>query len=276
MKLAIVIETKDRRINGGENYLGQTIRNLLRATNDFESCGVAVVAVDIVCNGVLDKTFYLTEVGIPLDGWCAEFHFREGTRQQNGARAIRIGAAHEDADWVLKLEDDLDFCGDFLGSVSRWIAKYGHAKVPMFSLAATFSTVSSSKFQPGETLLEPGPSFPYVRSALARGDEILAHPARGFWGAQALLWRRPDAQQLAEWLGDDPALFDGKEYHRNRGHDLILQEWVFKDRKCASVAVACPSFVQHIGRTSNLNQPEIGHVQPFFEFPWPGREWSFK
>lgn len=272
--IAITIETKDRRLHGGENYLGQTIRNLRRATNEFDEVGVC--SIDIVCNGIAGKDFELREVWGPLNGLEARFHLKDGTRQQNGARAIRTGAAHADADWVLKLEDDLDFCDDFIGSVLRWLEKYGHAAVPMFSLAATFATVSTSRFTPGETLLQDGPSFPYVRAAMARGQEVLAHPARGFWGAQALLWTRPDAQDLADWLGEDPALFDGKEYHRNRGHDLILQEWVFKHRKCASVAVACPSFVQHIGRTSNLNQPEIGHVQPFFEFPWPGREWSFR
>lgn len=270
--LAIVIETKDRRLNGGDNYIGQTIRNLRRATNEFE--GMPLSSIDIVCNGVQDKSFERTEVWEPLGGWEARFHLKDGSRQQNGARAIRTGAAHEDADWVLKLEDDLDFCDDFLGSVSRWLAKYGHAKVPMFSLAATFTSVSSSQFAPGETLLGPGSSFAYVRRALAHGEEILAHPANGFWGAQALLWRRPDAQHLADWLGEDPTLWDGREHHRNRGHDLIIQNWL-KSRGVRSVAVACPSFVQHVGRTSNLNQPEIGHVQPFFEFPWPGREWRF-
>lgn len=274
MNFAITIETKDRRLNGGVNYLGNTIRNLRRATNEFERANV--VSIDIVCNGVKDSTFERDEVWLPLNGWEAGYHFREGTRQQNGARAIRIGSDHEDADWVLKLEDDLDFCGDFLGSVSRWLAKYGHAKVPMFSLAATFEPVSSSQFCYNETLNVPGPSFPHVRAALARGDEIMAHSARGYWGAQALLWRRLDAQDLADWLGPDPALFDGKEYHRNRGHDLILQEWLIEGRSCSAVAVACPSFVQHVGRKSNLDQPEIGHVQPFFEFPWPGPEWSFR
>jgi hypothetical protein len=269
--IAVVIETVDRRLHGGKNYLGQTIRNLCRATHGFNG---PITSLDIVCNGVLDDSFERDEVWFPLNRWMADWHFQDGTRQQNGARAIRT-AASRDAEWVLKLEDDLDFCDDFLGSVGRWLAKYSHAKVSMFSLAATFSSLTRSRFTFGEKLLQDGPSFPYVRACMARGQEILAHPARGYWGAQALLWRRADAQHLADWLGEDPALFDGKEYHRNRGHDLILQEWMHS-RGDRTVAVACPSLVQHVGHKSNLNQPEIGHVQPFFEFPWPGREWRFK
>jgi hypothetical protein len=130
--IAITIETKDRRLNGGENYLGQTIRNLRRATNEFDDGGVC--SIDIVCNGIAGKDFELREVWEPLNGFEARFHLKDGTRQQNGARAIRVGAAQPYAEWVLKLEDDLDFCDDFIGSVSRWLAKYGHAAVPMFSL----------------------------------------------------------------------------------------------------------------------------------------------
>lgn len=276
MRIAIAIETKDRRLHGGQNYLGTTLRNLRRA-GVFASPHLH--SLHIVSGGE-QPDYFETEIfpNLGLDGhtWLPKIYpcpASGATRQQNAQRAIQAGA-DTNADWVLKLEDDLDFLDDFLGNVARWLADVGHAAVPMFCLGATFQRVSESHFQPGETFLQPGPSFPRVRVAFAEGRNVLAHDVRGWYGAQALLWKRPMAEHLARWLGPDPFLFDGREQHRHRGHDLLLQEWGVAV-KARAFASAVPSFVQHIGRRSNLDQPEIGHVQPFFEFPWPGREWRY-
>jgi hypothetical protein len=285
MRIAVVIETKDRRLNGGQNYLCQTLENLERA-GVWQSPHLH--SLQIVSGGEQDEDFFINEIpegtaytfGNDSDGRVIRVHLAPVgcTRQQNAARAIRAGA-QADADWVLKLEDDLDFCADFLSSTARWLHRFGHLPTPMFSLAATFQHVGQSKYATeGESVLGPGDSFPRVRGHLRAGASVLPHPIRGFWGAQALLWKRPVAQQLADWLGDDPFLYDGKEQHRERGHDLLLQVWgqavSSGHGNATSFAVAVPSFVQHIGRQSNLSRP--GLLQPFFEFPWPGREWSFK
>lgn len=275
MKIAIAIETKDRRAAGGVNYLGQTLTNLAE-TGVMDS--PFLHSLQIVIGGE-DPGFQQEEIhpfksarlqNVPVHP-CPP----EGcSRQQNGARAIRVAAA-TDADWVMKLEDDLDFCGDFLGSVARWLEKYGRMPVPMFALGSTFEQVSRSRFVEGESIWRPGPSFPNVRQALAAGREIMGHPVGGFWGAQALVWRHTVAQYLADWLGPDPFLFDGREEHRQRGHDLLLQVWGRDVMKARQFGVPVPSFVQHVGRQSNLNQPKIGHVQPFFQFPWAGRSWAY-
>lgn len=274
MKINITIETKDRRLTGGQNYLRTTLQNMRRA-------GVLsspyLNSLTIVSGGELPD-YYETEVKRELFDTHHEFvHCPEAgcTRQQNGARAIRYGAMNRDGDWVLKLEDDLDFLDDFLDNVVRWLSDYGHLPIPMFVLGSTFERVSRSHFQEGETFLGPGESFPHVRTRYASGYRILGHAIGGWYAAQALLWQRPVAEKLAEWLGDDPALFDGTNYHRHRGHDLLLQVWG-QATGAKVFGCSCPSFVQHIGRQSNLNQPEIGHVQPFFEFPFPGREWRYE
>lgn len=278
MKIAIAIETKDRRLHGGQNYLGQTLINLERAG---VMASPHLHSLHIVSGGELPD-FFDVEVVQPFMGgtsyqdlfWSyVEADPAGVTRQQNGAAAIRV-AASTDADWVMKLEDDLDFTDDFLGNVTRWLADVGHLSVPMFVLGATFQRVSESKFQPGETLAQPGPSFPRVRASMREGAKYMLHPIPGWYAAQALLWKQPVARQLARWLGNDPYLWDGKEQHRNRGHDLLLQVWG-QEVGGRAFAVTCPSFVQHIGRTSNLDQPEINHRQPFFEFPWLGRDWRY-
>lgn len=278
MRICISIETKDRRLNGGVNYLGQTLRNMWE-TGVFHSDHLHRL---VISGGGELPDFFDTEIApnIPIHVDRRPVHFLwqpcppEGvTRQQNGARAIRAAGETYGADWVMKLEDDLDFCGSFLESTANWLADYGHLKVPMFCLAATYQIVSQSKYtELSESVMGPGTSFPHVRDALARGERVATHPFRGFWGAQALVWKREMAEHLANWLGPDPYLFDGKEKHRNRGHDLILNLWG-ASVKADKLAVALPAFVQHIGRQSNLSQP--GNPQPFFEFPWPGRDWVY-
>jgi hypothetical protein len=268
MKIAVSIETKDRRLSGGTNYLGQTLANLART--DFWT-SPHLHSLRIVVGGALED-YEDIELAPHIPTGCQVEVFETPptgcTRQQNGARAIRAAAA-ADADWVLKLEDDLDFIDTFLESTVAWLADYGTAQVPMFSLAATCETVSTSVYaDPDETVVGPGTSFPHVRAMLARGDAIAAHHVQGFWGAQALLWRRPIAQQLANWLGEDPYLWDGREQHRQRGHDLLLQVWgASLGAKVFGVAV--PSFVQHIGQQSNIQNK-------FFQFPWPGRGWRYE
>lgn len=267
MKIAVSIETKDRRLSGGQNYLGETLKNLART--DFWS-SPALHSVRIVSGGELDDFIeHEVEPNLPT-GAVVEYIAPPPvcSRQQNGARAIRFGAEAAGADWVLKLEDDLDFIDSFMESVVAWLGDYGHADVPMFSLAATFEQVSHSKYaEPDETVVGPGASFPRARAMMSRGDAIAAHQVAGYWGAQALLWKRPIAQELADWLGEDPYLWDGKERHRDRGHDLLLQVWG-RGLGAKAFAVAVPSFVQHIGVQSNIQNP-------FFQFPFPGRRWSY-
>ena len=253
MKIAIGMETKERPGGAGHGYLKQTLLNMHRAS------------------------IFGSEL---LAGF--EFVRGEGfTRQQNGMRAIKAGveiAKTTGAEWVMKLEDDLDFTNNFLENVTDWLADYGHANVPMFSLAATFEFVSKSHFNLPETETvfdERDTAFPRVREYMRRGEHIAPHGVGGYWGAQALVWRTADAEQLVEWLGDDPALFDGKTYHRNRGHDLLLQVWGMA-RGAKAFGCAVPSFVQHIGRQSNLDQPEIGHKQPFFQFPFAGHDYRYQ
>lgn len=272
MRIAITIETKDRRPGGQINYLGETLRNLRRA-GAFTSPHFAGLV--IVGGGELPD-FVATEVEAnlvhPIHGAGIPYRFLPSpdgcTRQQNGARAIRAGAAIEGADWVLKLEDDLDVVDDFLGSTARWIAAH-EAELPvMVSLGMALERVSVAHYEiPGESVLREGASFPNARKLLAAGVELVAELPSIFWGAQAVLFRRDDAADLAAWLGEDPYYDDGIEQHRERAHDLLLQRWC-QARGAECVMAPLPSFVQHIGRQSGLSNP-------FFEFPWPGRAWHY-
>lgn len=275
MKFSIAIETKDRRLKGQQNYLGETLRNMRRA-GIFDSSDLAAFAI---VSGGEQEDFYDVEVGPNVEGVRHEFvHCPEAgcTRHQNAARAINVAALlNPQVDWAIKLEDDLDFVDDFMGSLARWTADVGAAPVPMFALAATFQKVSLSRYVEGETVLGPGEAFPNARRFIAEGHVMVQEQIGGWYGAQAIMWQREVAQRLGEWLGPDPFLpGDNGQQHRDRGHDLLLQAWGF-ELGMKYFGAAVPSFVQHIGRQSNLNRPEVNHVQPFFEFPFPGRDWRY-
>lgn len=280
-QFSIAIETKDRRLNGGKNYLGETLRNLQRA-GVFDS---RLLASFRVVSGGEKEDFFKTEFldvmhKEPVIEWVYTYPWNEHlgtnqvTRQQNAQRAIAEAAAYDKSDWVIKLEDDIDVIDDFLGNLDRWLDRYEMAPVPMFVLGATFQKVADAKFAPDETFLGPGKSFPRVRDAYNRGFRMIPHEVLGWYAAQALCWRRETAQQLADWLGPDPGFFDGTTLHKERGHDMLLQQW--GQQYGRYFACTCPSFVQHIGEQSNLSEPERGHVQPFFQFPFPGRGWRYE
>jgi hypothetical protein len=289
VKIAVTMETCDRSLRGGTNYLHKTLNNMSRA-GVFDSPYLSSFHVQI--GNARTETDY-------ADGIAAtSIVYEPATRQQNAQRAIYAGAMDLDADYVLKLEDDLDFCHDFLGSVGRFLERFGHSTVPMFVFGASFDLVSQSHFEAehvcglsgynpmlGDTcpgchldtanVFNTSAAFPYVRHMMAQGHQIAAHNVLGWWAAQAVAWHRADALALAEWLGPDPFLDDGKEHHRMRGHDLLLQIWGSKEKNAKYFGCSIPSFVQHIGRESNLDQPAINHKQPFFQFPWGGPDWRF-
>lgn len=267
-RIAVVIETKDRRLLDRDNFIGPTLRN-------FEETGgwsaPHLHSLTIVSGGERED-FFDTEIAPYVQTAGAAFEYvpcpAEGcTRQQNAARAIRAGV-RTGAEWVIKLEDDLDFVHDFVEVSARWLDKHQRC-APMFVLGSSFQRASDSFYEvPGETVVGPGTSFPTARRLLAQGVDVVASSVSGFWGAQALAWPHDWAEHLVTWLGDDPFFpgRDGKQ-HRDRGHDLLLQRWGFTTGARA-FATALPSFVQHIGRQSNLNNR-------FFEFAWPGRGWRY-
>jgi hypothetical protein len=223
----------------------------------------------------LDMTYEnLKRAGVFASKLLAEFQTVSGdhvTRQQNARNAIEAAAKIE-CDYVIKLEDDLDFIAEFLEATARFLTKHDKDNHAMIALASTFQTVSASHYTVGDNILYAGKSFPNCRHLIANGKESVLLPSGGFWGAQALVFPRVRAHDLVEWLGPDPYYDDGKEHHRARGHDLLLQQWLLA-RGHTKYLSTVPAFVQHIGRRSNLSTPN--NPQPFFEFPWPGRNWTY-
>jgi hypothetical protein len=196
------------------------------------------------------------------------------TRQQNGAEAIRV-AANQNADYVLKLEDDIDFIGDFLGSVGRFLERYG-SEVPMISFASSWERLEDCHYADvGESVLGPGTSFPNVRRLLGGGHSFVPRlVTHGFCFAQALAWPTVNAQHLERWLGPDPFVFDGRKEYRGNCHDFKVAEWGRHLGPDTMFGYSIPSFVQHLGRESAIARGSRIRKHPL-EFPWPGRTWTY-
>jgi hypothetical protein len=233
---SIAIKTKDR--SPRKNYLAETVQNLSRA-------GVLrseLLASMIIVNSTEDSAWMVAD-DFPLEGrpWLIDSVDR--SLHQNAAASIRW-AAEPDADYAMVLEDDLDFSDDFLESVSAWIEDNAVSRPQMFALGANYSQIQSAR-------------------------TVWAYPVSAFYGAQALVWKREDAQQLAEWLGPDP-FYIGKDGQiiRNHGHDLLLQRWG-KQQGLSHFVASAPCMVQHIGEESGIGNR-------FFSFPWGGRDWRYE
>jgi len=232
VKLVIAIKTKDRSPN--KNYVRDTLANLERA-------------------GVMDSP-HLLDLGIVDSGsrpafvkdlratdWPVDSAVR--TLHQNAARCIEAVGADKRADYGMVLEDDLDFCDRFLEQVVAWLEDHEVDYPQMYVLGANFDQ---------------------IRRVAEMGGQAWAYPVTAFYGAQALVWKRQHAAQLAGWLGPDPQ-YNGVTDH---GHDLLLQQWG-KSIQLTHFVASAPCMVQHIG-----NESGIGNR--FFQFPWGGRDWEYR
>lgn len=221
-KISVVVRTIDRCPR--RNYLAQTIEQL-GFSGMFRSPHLANFSI---ANG-------------------------EGrTHNENCLYSLEL-AAREGADYILNLEDDIDVCDDFLGSVARWLDTHGEFPVYVF-----------------------GSNWPSIEDSVRCGYNCTTLPDI-FWGAQAYAVPMHHVPSLTNFLSKhlttngqlSPGHVDlrpGKDTHY---HDMLLLEWARAEGLGPFMASA-PSFVQHIGEESALSMPT------FPTFPtFPGREWSY-
>lgn len=229
--IGAVIKTKDR--SPKRNYLGETYKNLERA-GVLASSHLAFLKI---MDSGSPVQFFKDNLPLQLDARNLFTHPR--TLQQNAARCIQLASVGTH-DFAMVLEDDLDFCDEFLEQVVAWLEDNPHYL--MYVLGANYDQ---------------------IRHIVEKGGSVWHYPVTAFYGAQALVWRREDAAQLAEWLGPDPH----RNGTRDHGHDLLLQEWG-KSRGVEHFLASAPCMVQHIGVQSGIGNR-------YFQFPWGGREWRY-
>ncbi len=169
------------------------------------------------------------------------------TPNMNGVSQID---ALTDEDWIVMSEDDLDWCADPVGSVTRWLKEHVRPEVTVYRFFA---------FDP----LEP----------------VSAHcskaPLREMKGSQAVALRAADARRFAVWARQHPLDWRPKgapfQNEPHKGFDKLIGYWALQDRSDVTYGlVSNPFFVKHMGRESSLYSRAIHRDARF-----AGSGWSY-
>lgn len=171
------------------------------------------------------------------------FHVSHGeglTPNQNGFQALRM-AAHDAADWIIFIEDDIDIIDDFIGSVERWLAKFATPEVLAYPLGSFYPTITPWHHERGAWDI----------------------PCDMYYGSQAVLFRTCDALDFARWA---------EQSGRDTEFDLHIAQWQeARTSSGARLLTPAPCFVDHVGVKSAMGSWErTGRMLDF-----PGRAWSY-
>jgi hypothetical protein len=251
--IAVTMITVDRSLKGKRtNYLGETLRNLNRA-GVFTSPRLRSFTI---CDSLGDPRL-----------WCSEELVFAANRIEaiNGAVGNAVGrfacenAGHAlicgglaGAKWVLFLEDDIDVCADFLGSVGRFLDKYGQGQ-------------RGERFR----LFAFGAAYDQLKQQRQQGYDYWTYPVNAFYGTQAFALRAEDAVSLGRYISSNPMI---RGVYNPNAYDLMFHDWAAVHHPGCEFLASAPSFVEHIGRESVCTGKEETHR---FE-SWPGREWSYR
>ena len=224
-----------------DNYLSQTLHSLassdllksprLETLTIFDSCA------DSWAESVIQSDDQLRRVGVftPCHRLNANLNVAEALRQ-SGERSNR---------WVLFLEDDIAVCASFFDSVGAWLDDYATDEHRLYAFGA---------------------AYPQIDECVTKGLSSWEYPIGSFYGTQCFAIEAMDAMDLAAYLTSHcyDREFDGTAY------DLLMCDWAVEYGEDHFLA-SCPSFVQHVGRSSIIRPRAQTHTFP----SWPGVDWSY-
>lgn len=238
--IAVTIRTANRAPH--PNHLRNTVGQLL--TQGVSTSDIYVSVTDP------DARWLESELaGMPVH---LDVPIIRRTPNENGLAMIASIPEPERYEWVLLLEDDLQFCRDFLGSVERWLAKFAQ---PHRHLYRFFGFTDP-----------PRKAAAYdVRLERLRASQ-----------AQAM--RTPEAMQFLAWgrqhLHDWPLLTAWGRKHQQdayRGFDKFTATFCLITWPGRPGLASHPHFVKHIGLTSSIHQRTASADARF-----AGVNWSFR
>jgi len=245
--IAVTMITVDRSLKGKRtNYLGETLRNLGRS-KVFDSPRLRTFTL---CDSLGDPRLWCGEE-LVFTASCIEAITKSAAPRlacENAGHALICGGL-SGAKWVLFLEDDIDVCGDFLGSVGRFLDRYGRREqFRLYAFGAAYDQISDMRLQ---------------------GYDHWRYPVSAFYGTQAFAARAEDAVSLGQYISSNPMV---RGVYNPNAYDLMFHDWAAVHYPGCEFLASAPSFVQHIGRESVCTGKEETHR---FE-SWPGREWSYR
>ena len=224
-----VMITVDR--SPGENYLTETLHRLQDSTDNSL---VGLVLYDSASGGYGRDEFVLNyRSHDPLV--CANL---------NVADALEY-AATKGSEFVLFLEDDIDFVNNFFDSVARWLSDHVSSLPTIYPLGANYGEVTDG---------------------YNRGETWWSYPVSKFYGTQAFIIRSRDVASCVTYVRDH--CYD---LHKDgTGYDHLIRDWATSNG-ITHFVTPCPSFIQHVGTTSIIKSRGSIHTFP----SWPGDKWSY-
>lgn len=220
MTLLFTMRTADR--SPKRNYLGATVESLRRQS-------VAGADIHVFPTGP-DTGWMLTQV--PYQAVTVHTPIERRHANANGIAPIALLDRIE-ADWIILSEDDLEWCADPLGSLSRWLETYATPDVMIYRF------------------------FAFDRVKVVSAHAATA-PLREQKGSQVVALRAADARRFAAWAMAHPLDWrpNGAPFqHRpHDGFDKLLGYWALQDRPDVTTGlVSQPFFVKHLGVQSSLH-----------------------
>ena len=234
MKILFTMRTADR--SPKPNYLAATLRSL-------------------TIGGMKGKHIHVFQTAPGFD-WSLSHAFvhyhvpvTRLTANQNGLAPIALLDQFE-ADWIVLSEDDLEWCHDPIGSMSRWLEAHATPEVLIY------------RFFAFDKLLPVGP-------------HVAKAPLREMKGSQAVALRADDARRFARWALEHPLDWRPKgapfQHRPHDGFDKLLGYWALQDRPSVPYGlVSRPFFVKHLGVQSSLHARGLRMDAQFIgEASWP-------
>lgn len=216
MKLLFTMRTSDRAPK--QNYLAATLDSLRRGGVAGSDVHVFPTDPDVAWLPPAPMT-----VHAPL-----------GRRRANANGIAPIALLDQiDADWIVLSEDDLEWCADPIGSMTRWLEAHATTDVIMYRF------------------------FAFDRLAPVSAHAGTA-PLREQRGSQVVALRSEDARRFAAWATAHPLDWRPKsapfQHRPHDGFDKLLGYWALQDRPAVTTGlVSRPFFVKHLGVQSSLH-----------------------
>jgi len=236
LKLLLTIRTANRAPK--TNYLGVTVLGLLGQ-------GVAADSIHIVATDPAVGWAH-QEVRYPVWLHQPDLHRRPN---ENGIAAIDLLGLFP-ADWIILSEDDLEWCADPIGSMSRWLEAHATPDRVMYRF------------------------FAFDRLTPVSAHAATA-PLREQKGSQAVALRADDARRFAAWAKAHPLDWRPKgapfQHRPHDGFDKLLGYWALQDNPNMTTGlVSRPFFVRHLGTDSSLHSHGVRMYREF-----AGSTWSY-
>lgn len=233
LRVAIVMRTTERP---KENYLKRTIAALVDQ---------GVSGVRVQCSKVTDAAWVQHELGPLADSIVLMPADRDLSPNATGLAAL-ASVDFDACDWVLLLEDDLQFCKRFVPSVQRWLSTHARADRNVFRF------------------------WGFHRPPNQR-VHAFDHPLPQMAASQAVALRRDDARDFLAWATANLTTWrlPGKA-DPGVAFDKLIAAWSLARWPNRPGVLSWPFFVDHIGRHSSIH--DRGGMGPGFA----GRQWTFE